>query len=695
MYNSLQQTILKLSDEFLLEAKNSPQLFADMAAMESYMAESYGERVFIEMLQNADDASATSFYVCESAGHVFIANNGKPFNDTDVMSICRSGASEKKRGETIGYRGVGFKSTTYLSTDIYIHSNDCTFTFSKSLAAEQLGGIQKGKVPAIRIPFLVESLDFEISNVLNLLEQKGFTTIFVFCNANFSTLLQEVQSVTADYLLFLRHLSHVFIEVKGIHVEGNVVRSNNGIEIEFNGKKSLWRILNNDKTQIALALNEKQEIVPCRKEEAFFHCYLPTYEPSPYLFKINSDFSTDPSRKHITLDERTEETLLTSANLLFEAIKQGINSSDPNLSHVLSIIMQKNTFAKTAQFFEKQFHVLLQSNWIRMQDGSLITPKDYIKKSDFLNEAEWNWIRQRTPLKRTLPKIHPEDLNNLDSFIKQYAKESYSINDWISMLTEYKFVEESPDLILLKIYANLVKQVRNKTIITHEKFNIDGCYFKHNKALIRIIDASKEELYEFLQEIKSQLTSSEVEWFIKTYNLEDIVSGDSINSHATISDLGSSKRTFNFSHSENEPTSYHSKYINETSQIKKTITRWRAAEYQCVEFEEMLGNKAKDVSKQNLGYDVVSVTWDNKERYIEVKSVKIRGAKISMTNNEYTSAHINGDNYFLCIIYEENNDLVFEYIQNPLENLKLEKVVRQWEWSCEEYEGHVFKVSGD
>lgn len=191
MYNSLQQTILKLSDDFLLEAKNSPQLFADMAALESYMAESYGERVFIEMLQNADDANATSFYVFESAGHVFIANNGKPFDDTDIMSICRSGASEKKRGKTIGYRGVGFKSTTYLSTKIFIHSNNCTFTFSKSLAAEQLGE-EESKVPTIRIPFLVESLDLEIEEILNYLKQKGFTTIFVFCKANFSTLIQEV-----------------------------------------------------------------------------------------------------------------------------------------------------------------------------------------------------------------------------------------------------------------------------------------------------------------------------------------------------------------------------------------------------------------------------------------------------------------------------------------------------------------------
>ncbi|WP_260985207.1 hypothetical protein [Bacillus pumilus] len=44
-----------------MKQKILQQLFTDMAAMETYMTESYGERVFVEMLQNADDAKATSF----------------------------------------------------------------------------------------------------------------------------------------------------------------------------------------------------------------------------------------------------------------------------------------------------------------------------------------------------------------------------------------------------------------------------------------------------------------------------------------------------------------------------------------------------------------------------------------------------------------------------------------------------------
>ncbi|EJQ54907.1 Uncharacterized protein BWINRASL_00338 [Bacillus mycoides] len=699
MSNLLRNTIERLSQEFLLEAENSPHLFADMAAMESYMAESYGERVFIEMLQNADDAQSTAFYVCEVNGHVFIANNGKPFDDKDVRSICRSGASEKKRGETIGYRGVGFKSTTHLSKNIYIHSNECTFTFSKSLVAERLGEINENKVPTIRIPFLLESLDADIAKTLNQLKQKGFTTIFIFCNSNLPTFSQEVQSVTADYFLFLRHISNIVIDVDGNQIVGSVIRTSESVKTQFNNRKYRWKIFNSEKAQIALALNEKQEIVPCRKEEAVFHCYLPTYEPSPYLFKINSDFSTDPSRKHITLDNRTEEALIESANLLFEALKVGVYSNNINVVQLIELIMQKNTFAKVPKFFEKQFQSLIQTNWLQMQDGKLISPKDYIKKSQFLNDSEWNWIRQHTPLKHTLPKVEVGILNALDNFVKQYTKDSYSINEWISMLSTIGFVEKAPDLILNKLYANLFKNVRNKILIAGEEFDISGCYYKNNDIPFHLSEASKDVLYMLLLDIKDQLTSSEIEWFIKMYDLETAESQDSFNLDVSLSNNESSKVTFDFSKGEyaqqNVKTELLSAIGNDIKVIKKSITRWRAAEHQCVEFEEMQGNIAKDVSKQNLGYDVVSVTSDKIERYIEVKSVKSRGAKISMTNNEYTAAHINGDNYFLCIIYEENNDVVFEYIQNPLENLKLEKVVRQWEWACEEYEGNIFKVSSE
>lgn len=42
--------VKEVSDKFLQEAKRSPQLIADMAKMEYYMAESYSGRLFVELL---------------------------------------------------------------------------------------------------------------------------------------------------------------------------------------------------------------------------------------------------------------------------------------------------------------------------------------------------------------------------------------------------------------------------------------------------------------------------------------------------------------------------------------------------------------------------------------------------------------------------------------------------------------------
>ena len=59
----MKQFVQSLTSEFLAEAKSSPRMFEDLAAMEHYMAESYNGRAFVEILQNADDAAASNLVV--------------------------------------------------------------------------------------------------------------------------------------------------------------------------------------------------------------------------------------------------------------------------------------------------------------------------------------------------------------------------------------------------------------------------------------------------------------------------------------------------------------------------------------------------------------------------------------------------------------------------------------------------------
>lgn len=151
---SLNDTIANISDTFLSEAKKSLSLIEDMAAMERYMAESYSGRIFIELIQNADDCQSTRINLKQIGNDLYFANNGKPFCSEDIVAISRSGSSLKKRGESIGYRGVGFKSTTALSDDIYIYSDGAIFSFSKTIAAKiNLIGILDQTYPGVNTYF--------------------------------------------------------------------------------------------------------------------------------------------------------------------------------------------------------------------------------------------------------------------------------------------------------------------------------------------------------------------------------------------------------------------------------------------------------------------------------------------------------------------------------------------------------------
>ena len=134
--STAQKIINTLRTEFIQEATSAPKLFKDLAKVEHYIAESYKTRSFIELIQNADDAQSTVFGVHGFNGGLIVANNGRPFTFDDVEALCRSGSSNKSRGNnTIGYRGIGFKSVVNLASRIYVFSGDFAFYFEDKMGS--------------------------------------------------------------------------------------------------------------------------------------------------------------------------------------------------------------------------------------------------------------------------------------------------------------------------------------------------------------------------------------------------------------------------------------------------------------------------------------------------------------------------------------------------------------------------------
>lgn len=679
------RTIIQdISQEFIKEASNSPTLMEDMASMEKYLAESYGERIFIELLQNADDAESCRIHLVQQGKHLYFANDGRPFNREDITGISRSGASNKQRGSSIGYRGVGFKSTSYLSNRILIYSNGTYFTFSKETCAKVLE-MNPAKVPTIRIPFLVEEyeVDTNITRTVDYLLQKGFTTVFIFINAQIEAMKDEVKAISSGYFLFLNHLENANLEIGQIKKTFEIKRERKTDHsiLTIKGEKIYqWWIYDyskKKKVSLAFLLNEKGNVIPCSDEEAVFHCYLPTLEKTGYPFKINSDFITDPSRKHLAIDKENQEIISQTSNAIFNLVTHLVESAEFNYPpEILDLLSRKISFTKFSMLLSEKVNSNIRTKvWLTLSTGEKICPMDYIKEPSWLESSEFQIIAghsQYVQMKQLHQATYKRILN-LHRFLSNYSSKEYQLEDWVEILKEREFVQSINKRLYGKIMGHTIKNSKLAQIIRGTKVDLSQCLISANEQVVPLNEASKIESIQvskdFQEGLNESISASDISWFDKTYSTSY--------SKFVKSDLNTTLDI---------PTP------KSTQTVSKGIAKWRSAEQQCVELEELWGNLATDVSKQNLGYDVTSKTREGEIRYIEVKSIGKNVKSFTLTNNEFSAAHQLGKNYFLCLIIQDETQFKAIYISDPVHTLSLEKRVRQWEWFCEDFEGEEYTL---
>lgn len=673
------ETIQTISNDFIAEAKLSPNLLEDMASMEKYMAESYSSRTFIELLQNADDALATKITVLEDNDNIYVANNGKPFDDKDLISICRSGSSSKERGQQIGYRGVGFKSTTQISNEILVFSNGACFSFSKSLCSQLLNK-EESTIPTVRIPIVVENVGDNIQKQADKLTKSGYKTIFVFKHPRKQIFLEDVKGICSGYFLFLNHIRECQIKIECItalfSVERIVKSSTTQVKILGEHTSEEWLIFQKNNVACGFKLKDGK-IVACSKDEAVYHSYLPTIDKFVYPFKVNADFSTDPSRKHITYDESTKSAIGSVSILIFDAVKSFFdNNSNAIYTNVLELFTQTLSFSKVNVDLEKRLKELFtQEKWLVLGGGDVIKGEDYKLLDKNLMKTDTISIRKQSPFikEQSLSLKIYENLSFVDEFMQKYSEASYSYTEIVTALEDTNFSNKIPTETFGRLFTVVVKELKFQNTFGNSKVTIDNIVVPTNDesfSTLKELEANDYTISTALSEsFKENLISSDITWLLK--------------------ETGLSKKSLQI---ETEPmkTLCTGREESVTKVHKPFLTKWRNAEQKCIEIEQFFGNKATDVSRRNEGYDILSITPDNKKRYIEVKSVK-KDWEFSLTNNEYTAASLYLDDYFICLLCENSENLEVRYIQSPLSNASFEKRIKQWEWVCNEFSFSEFK----
>lgn len=116
---------------FLAELVNGTRGYEQIRSLEGQVGREYRGRVVYELLQNAhdalplpgEDARTRRIRFVLDADALLVANDGHQVSDDDLRSLCEMALSTKDPAESIGNKGVGFRSTLDVSDapEVYSH----------------------------------------------------------------------------------------------------------------------------------------------------------------------------------------------------------------------------------------------------------------------------------------------------------------------------------------------------------------------------------------------------------------------------------------------------------------------------------------------------------------------------------------------------------------------------------------------
>jgi hypothetical protein len=663
----------------LAEAKNSPNLLADIAGLELYVAESYNNKSVLELLQNADDCGATDSVFFIKDNFLFAANNGRPFTANDLESLCRSASSNKFRGSTIGYRGIGFKAVVAYSKSIHVVSGITEFTFSRDLTRLSLQTSQE--VPLIRIPHQIDSqFRFDYAETIEKILELGYKTIFAFELFDMTSVEKELADFSETSLLFLRNINTLKIGwMAGISFKVQRIQNElNSSKVEIdskNGKRS-WSLIKNNKIDIAFQIRD-DELVQMEKGQALIHAFLPTEESTCFRVIFNADFSTDPSRKRLIFDDLTQLLIRNVAQSIIDLIDAAINNNNRSASISLNVLIPDEDL-RLMHLKSNSFDRILSEQILALSSARFNAL--YICPSWF-NVVDFNKL-----LGLAGHKVLSPDLYEMSSFIPFMkfigAKE----------LDPFKLFDysNSGDISILgcaQLTASVFKRILSKSMQPSNdlmKFNL---FFSDNRccSLLQIKTDHTTVDRQFIDLLADNgLLNADLKRVIALLDNELQFAFE--NSVTSDLNLGGAYQS-----SQVEEQIYYPFKNEKNSESKinhplSTAMRWRSAEENTLIILNSSGFNLVDVSKRNIGYDLEGYDPSGSPVQIEVKSITEIGQSFRLTNNEVAIAQSLPKTYYIAIVRQLPNRIEISFINDPVRNLQLDRHCVQWVWECSKYD---------
>lgn len=655
------------------EAQQSPALLSDLAGLERYIAESYDARSFVELLQNADDAGASRFLIQRVGAFLLVANDGRPFTQTDFESLCRSAASSKSRGTSIGYRGIGFKSVVGLAEKIHLISGALEATFSRDLTARELPAATR--VPLIRIPHPLPQGDrVHFDRALHDLRAQGFTTIFVFADLIATGIEAEFSAFDESALLFLRHIRQIELRTD---VETVVSVRRETIDprlrlVRLAGPSGIntWTLLERAGIALAFAHDEKG-IKRLDERQAVVHAFLPTHEITGLAVKINGDISTDPSRTRVVLDERTKACIEQIAQLVIDVITESLEGASAFINEQMLAALIPFSDPRMASFQRRSFKTEFLA---ALQHAAKSHFADLRYRPGWLNAVDYENLTRVAKVRGVLRKF--ESVEGLPTFLKFLGAKEATLEELSDGLTQ-----TTPSLAGA---AEVVAHVANRHVtkqLTATDIRKEWRLWPTAgtpRSLLEITE-SPQALDRNFSDLVAEKTGAQTQ-------LQRLVA--ELTDEKTVATLLPISKSVDVLSTTGPTTDLQTKpaAISKTLAPPLSLKRWRSAEQQVLSLLQAQGWRVEDVSRQNVGYDIEGQTLEGAAVCIEVKSIDNPGQPFTLTSNEEAVARQKNTAYYLAIVRQTNTHLEVALIQDPLRHLTLTRQCRQWVWECSLYQ---------
>jgi len=450
------------------------------------------ESFLMEFLQNADDERSKKFAVHLTDDSLIISNDGNPFSERNIQSLCAVGDSDKLLDNYIGYLGVGFKSVFLISDYVKVSSYPYYFIFSKSVWAKNRFPwqvtpiweddlIESSNSFKTRFYIKIKSLSFvkQIQQELTPFHINNRILLFLK-NINSITIIDDISSTkrqftksllreTDDYIIWSiteGETSEKWLVIKKEYIVPDEVKKDQ-ITVDWERSEVKVRELS-----AVFKLDDSNNIVPVNKATAHIgvFSFIPLKEVESGLkFLTQADFITNLGRGDIDRDCLWNNwiaaqiyNLITSKCIsVFKTNdKWKFNFTDILYSHSLAghSLFIENIVKPLNEYLENEPLFITEKNEYVKKDNAVLLDADFI---DLLNDEDISFL---FPGKEILNRDCQTYLTEYQSKISPSEYNPFAYDNFGNRLFEYK-ADNNDYYWFIKLYSYLLKKY-NKSYFT-------------------------------------------------------------------------------------------------------------------------------------------------------------------------------------------------------------------------------------